>query len=104
MTTVAEIIDSMNTRFDPAAAEGLDITFQFDITDGDTYHLEVKDNTCEISEGAHDDPSVTLIMNSDTMVGLMTGEINGMSAFMMGKVKAEGNMMLATKLNDLFPL
>ena len=37
------------------------------------------------------------------MVGVMSGEMDGMQAFMMGKLRAEGNMMLATKLNVLFP-
>ena len=104
MTTVAEIIDTMKSRFNPAAATGLDIIFQFDISDGDTYHLIVKDSACDICEGAHDDPSVTLIMDSSTLVSVMTGETDGMAAFMMGSIRAEGNMMLAPKLNELFPL
>ena len=103
MTTVAEIIDSMKTRFNVDAAAGLDEVFQFNIEDGDTYHLIIKDDGFNIVDGAHDDPSVTLIMDSETMVGVMSGEMDGMQAFMMGKLKAEGNMMLATKLNALFP-
>ena len=104
MTTVAEIVETMKSRFNVEAAAGLDLVFQFDIEDGDTYHIVVKDNACDIKEGAYDDPSVTLIMDSETMVGIMSGEQNGMQAFMMGKIRAEGNMMLATKLNELFPI
>ena len=37
------------------------------------------------------------------MIGIMTGEVDGMQAFMMGKLRAEGDMMLATKLSELFP-
>ena len=104
MTTVTEVISSMKQRFNPEAAAGLDKVFQLDITDGDTYHLIVENGTCDIKEGASEDPDVTLIMDSQTMVNIMTGEQNGMMAFMSGKVRAEGNMMLAGKLNDLFPL
>ena len=104
MTTLAEIVETMKSRFNAEAAAGLDLVFQFDIEDGATYHAIVKDGTCDIKEGSHDDPSVTLIMNSETMVGVMSGEQNGMQAFMMGKIRAEGNMMLATKLNELFPV
>ncbi len=103
MSTVAEIIESMKTRFNADAAAGLDEVFQFDIEDADTYHLVIKDGNFDIVAGAHDDPSVTLIMDSETMVGVMSGEMDGMQAFMMGKLRAEGNMMLATKLNVLFP-
>ncbi|WP_257296272.1 SCP2 sterol-binding domain-containing protein [Endozoicomonas sp. YOMI1] len=103
MSTPAEIIESMKTRFDSDAAAGIDEIFQFDIEDADTYHLIIKDGSLDIVAGAHDDPSVTLIMDSETMAGVMSGEIDGMQAFMMGKLRAEGNMMLATKLGALFP-
>ncbi|WP_263079285.1 SCP2 sterol-binding domain-containing protein [Endozoicomonas sp. Mp262] len=103
MTTVAETIETMKAKFNADAAAGLDLVFQFDIEDGDTYHLFVKDGSCEVVEGAHDAPNVTLIMDTETMVGVMTGELDGMQAFMMGKLRAEGDMMLATKLNELFP-
>ena len=55
-------------------------------------------------DGSHDDLSVTLTMDSATMQAVMSGKMEGMQAFMMGKLRAEGNMMLATKLNALFPL
>ena len=42
MSTVAEIIESMKTRFNADAAAGLDEVFQFDIEDADTYHLVIK--------------------------------------------------------------
>ena len=103
MTTVADIVDTMKSKFNADAAAGLDLVFQFDIEDGDTYHLIIKDGACDIVEGANDAPNVTLIMDSETMIGVMTGELDGMQAFMMGKLRAEGDMMLATKLNELFP-
>ncbi len=103
MSNIVEVFDRMKDKFNADAAAGLDLVFQFDIEDGDTYHLIVKDGDCQIAEGAHDDPNVTLIMDTDTMKGVMTGEMDGMQAFMMGKLRAEGDMMLATKLSQLFP-
>ncbi|MGI2027915.1 SCP2 sterol-binding domain-containing protein [Endozoicomonas acroporae] len=103
MSTPAEIIESMKSRFNTDAAAGVDEIFQFDIEDADAYHLIIKDGALDIVAGTHDDPSVTLIMDSETMSGVMSGEIDGMQAFMMGKLRAEGNMMLATKLGSYFP-
>ena len=37
------------------------------------------------------------------MQGVISGETDGMQAFMAGKLRAEGDMMLALKLSELFP-
>ena len=63
----------------------------------------VKDGTCALAKGEAADPNVTLIMDKETLVGVMTGETDGMQAFMGGKLRAEGDMMLALKLGELFP-
>jgi putative sterol carrier protein len=101
---VAEIFEKLNANFNPDAASGLDLVFQFNIEDGDNYHLIIKDGTCNLVSGDHDDPSVTLIMSSDTLKGIVSGETDGMQAFMAGQLRAEGDMMLATKLGELFSI
>lgn len=103
MATVANIIEQMNSKFNANAAAGLDLVFQFNIEDADNYHLIIKDGTCSIGEGVNDDANVTLILNSETLQGIMTGELDGMMAFMSGQLRVEGDMMLATKLGELFP-
>jgi Putative sterol carrier protein len=42
-------------------------------------------------------------MDSATLAGIASGETDGMQAFMGGKLRAEGDMMLAMKLSELFP-
>ena len=104
MTDVATTLNNLQNKFNADAAQGMDEVFQFCISDDNDYFIEIKDGACIIETGEHDDPSVTLKMNKDTLKGLLSGEVNGMTAFMTGKVKAEGNMMLATKLNSLFDM
>ncbi|MFO7647828.1 MULTISPECIES: SCP2 sterol-binding domain-containing protein [Halomonas] len=96
-------LDKLQSRFDPQAASGMDEVFQFHFSDAGSHYLAVKDGALEIQEGEHDDPSVSLSMSTDTLKGIMTGEVNGMTAFMTGKLKATGNVMLATRLTSLFP-
>merc|ERR1711974_329594 len=96
--SVAQVFEKLEQNFNADAAQGLDLVFQFDIEDDKTYHLVINDGTCKLHEGAHDDPSVTLIMNSETLQGIVSGETDGMQAFMAGQLRAEGDMMLATKL------
>ncbi|MBZ0330436.1 SCP2 sterol-binding domain-containing protein [Halomonas sp. ANAO-440] len=95
--------DKLQDRFDPQAAKGMNDIFQFHFSDNGSHYLVIKDGSLAIEEGEHDDPSVSLSMSTDTLKGVMNGDINGMTAFMTGKLKATGNVMLATKLTSLFP-
>lgn len=104
MADINAIIEGLKDNFNAAAAEGMDNVFQFNVEDGTNYYVVIKDSQCEIAEGDHDDPSVTLIMNKATLKDVLTGEEDGMQAFMAGKLRAEGDMMLATKLSVLFPV
>ncbi|HBT58782.1 MAG TPA: SCP-2 family sterol carrier protein, partial [Pseudomonas sp.] len=42
MTTVAEITSQMESKFNSAAAAGLDLVFQFNITDDENFNVTVK--------------------------------------------------------------
>lgn len=100
--SVDQIFEKLEKSFNADAAQGLDLVFQFDIEDDKSYNLVINDGTCKLNEGAHADPSVTLIMNAETLEGIVSGETDGMQAFMAGQLRAEGDMMLATKLGELF--
>ena len=103
MTSVADIIEQMKGKFNADAAAGMENVFQFSIEDGDNFYIAINNGELELGQGDHDDPSVTLILSTETLVGVMTGETDGMQAFMAGQLRAEGDMMLATKLGELFP-
>ena len=103
MSNVSDTFKVMGERFDADAASGVDEIFQFDIDDS-VWHAIIADGACQIVEAEHDDPSVTLTMDEDTFKEVMNGETDGMQAFMAGKIKADGNMMLATQLATLFPV
>lgn len=103
MSNVSEIFKKMGERFDADAASGVEEVFQFDIDD-EMWHAVIEDGACVIVEAEHDDPSVTLTMDAETLAEVMSGETDGMQAFMAGRIKATGNMMLATQLATIFPV
>lgn len=103
MSSVAKVIETMQARFNANAAAGLDLVFQFKIEDAENYYLSIKDGTCSLTEGNAEASDVALIMDSATLKGIIKGDIGGMEAFMTGKLRTEGDMMLALKLGDLFP-
>ncbi|NMX58487.1 SCP-2 family sterol carrier protein [Pseudomonas edaphica] len=103
MTDVAKAVEAMKAKFNPGAADGLDLVFGFRIDDTQNFSLVVKNNTCELLEGENPDAQVTLVTDGETMEGIVSGDTDGMQAFMSGKLRTEGDMMLAMKLSDLFP-
>ena len=105
-TNVKEVFDKMPEAFNAGASQGVDAVFQYEITGegGGNWNVIVKDGACQVQEGTHDSPSVTLTMSTETWLGMMNKEINGMQAFMKGQLKAKGNIMLAQRLEQLFQL
>jgi putative sterol carrier protein len=104
MSEAKAVFESMVGRFDADEADDMEAVFQFDLDDADSYHLSILDGKCDMGEGEHDDPTVTLSMDLDTLKDVMSGELDGMAAFMQGKIRADGDIMLATKLTQIFPL
>jgi len=106
MTDVKEVFAGMPGAFNPSAAQGLDVVFQYVITgdNGGNWYVIVKDEACQVQEGSHDSPTVTLTMSAETWLGLVNKELNGMQAFMSGQLKASGDIMLAQRVEQLFPL
>jgi len=106
LTNVKEVFTKMPEVFNPNAAQGLDVVFQFNITgEGEgNWNVTVKQGACQIQEGTHESPSVTLTMSGETWLGIVNKELNGMQAFMSGKLKASGDIMLAQRVEQLFPL
>ena len=97
--------DTLADRFIPAGAKGLNATFQFELSGdgGGTWHVTVADGTMSVSEGAHATPTATIKMKAEDYVQMVNGKLNGTMAFMKGQMKVTGNMMLAQKMQAIFP-
>ena len=106
LETVKEIFETMPKVFAADKAAGVDAVFQFHITgqEAGDWHIVVKDQACQVSEGVHDKPSVSLTLADTDWLAICNGQLDGMAAFMSGKLKASGNIMLAQQIRTLFPL
>jgi putative sterol carrier protein len=99
-----EIFSKMPEGFDRSAAAGLDAVIQFNIEgdEGGDWYAVIKDQACTVSEGVHDNPTLSLRMTDKNWVALCKGELNAVMAFMSGKLKAKGDIMLAQRMPKLF--
>lgn len=105
LTNVKETFDDMPKLFNANAAKGMNVVYQFDITGegGGNWNVVIQEGTCKVQEGNASNPTVTLTMSSETWLAMVNKQTNGMQAFMTGKLKLSGNMILAQKIPEIFP-
>jgi putative sterol carrier protein len=100
MSAATDLLKKLPTAFQPEAAGDTDCTVQFNCSS--PMHIVIKDGTCAAKEGATGAADVTITMDDDDLVSLMKGELNGMTAFMTGKLQLEGDLMLAQRMFGFF--
>lgn len=78
--------------------------FQFHITgdDGGDWAMDCRE--AKIIDGSVDDPDTTLSIDQEDFEAIYQGELNGMQAFAMGKLKVTGNLPLSLKIQTLLTL
>lgn len=83
-----------------AQAAGLQARVKFDFGDEGRVFVDTTQNPPLVS---HDDveADTTLICSLDTFQGFLSGSQDPNIAFMMGKLKVQGSMGLAMKLNAI---
>ncbi|GAB4304709.1 MAG: hypothetical protein Kow0090_20330 [Myxococcota bacterium] len=102
--TVKAIFERMPSAFRAEKAGGVDIVFQYKISGatGGDYFVAVKDNACEVKEGAHPNPTTTLLISDDDFVSLIEGSLNAMQAYTSGRLKIKGDIMKSQLIEKLF--
>jgi putative sterol carrier protein len=102
--TCREAFEQMPSAFNKEAAKGLNATYQFNLSGegGGQWNVLIKDEQCEVKEGAHPSPNITISMAAGDYLDMINGKLNGQVAFMTGRLKISGDIGLALKLQGLF--
>ena len=96
-----EFFETLESRVDPAKAAGLTASYRFEIDGSGTWTVDVDDGKVTVTEnGAEAD--VTISSSSETFLKIANGEQNPTAAYMSGKLKINGDMGQAMKLQKLF--
>jgi putative sterol carrier protein len=96
-----EFFESLETRIDPAKTAGMNNSYLLDIEGAGMWKVDVADGNVSVSEG-ESDADVTLRASEETLQALISREQNPTTAYMTGKLKVEGDMGAALKLQKLF--
>ena len=104
MPTIAEIMQAMPAALVPEKAADVNTVVQFDFTGegGGQYVMRIHDGTCEIKEGSAPDANMTMIVAASDYVDVVEGRLDGVKAFMSGKIKAKGDIMFMMKMQKMF--
>jgi putative sterol carrier protein len=102
---INEFFKQLPSKLDAEAAEDLDAVYQFDLSgaQGGQYVLTIREGACQVKEGRHEDPHVTLSMAGEDCVKVLKGELSGPVAAMSGRIRISGDLGLALQLKALFP-
>ncbi|MAS34293.1 MAG: sterol carrier protein [Anaerolineaceae bacterium] len=100
---LSEMFQQMANNFDASRADGIDATIQFDLSgeNGGLYWVKMANGQAESGEGRVESPNMTLKAAADDWASVVKGDLNPMQAFMSGKLKIQGDMGLAMKLQSL---
>ena len=103
--TVAETFETMEKLFNPAAAAGMNKTIQWNISGDEAgkWAFKIANQTCELITGGVEKPDLTMMMSDKDWLAIAEGQLDPMNAFMTGKVKTAGDMMLAMRIPQIFP-
>ena len=104
-TLLGQVFEGMCAAFVPERAAGQTAIAQWDISSPDgTHTVQVKmaEGQCTATPGAGESPRVTLGLTLPDFLRFVSGQLDGMQAFMSGKLKLSGDMMFATTMQNWF--
>jgi putative sterol carrier protein len=102
--TVSEFMARLGKSFVVEKAAGIDATIQLNLTGAQAanWFITIKDAKVALTEGTTPSPKLTVTADAGDFIKIFTGQLDGMQAFMQGKLKVAGDMGLALKLMNLF--
>jgi len=105
--TVVQLMEKMPSAFIAEKAQGVNALIHFKFTGAEPgdWNAKIADGKVTVAQGAPaDKAAMTLTADSEDYVKLFTGELDGMQAFMQGKLKLGGDLNLAMKLMQMFKI
>ena len=104
--TINEIFTELPDKFNGAAAVGVTKTLQWNITGDEpgVWAFQIVDGAGQLIPGGVEKPDVTFTTSGKNWVSIATGKLDATRAFMTGKLKVAGDMTLAMKMSQFFPL
>ncbi|KAF7994823.1 hypothetical protein HCN44_004295 [Aphidius gifuensis] len=101
---IENIFKAIKANISPELVKKTAAVYQFNLTgdESGTWFIDLKNGNGSFGKGQpSQSPDATLTMDSKNFFGMFTGKLKPSTAFMMGKLKIDGNLQTAMKLEKL---
>ncbi len=94
--------ETLPDRASPERTAGINKTYRFEIDGAGSWTVAVTDEGAEVTEDGGGEVDATVSTSEETLEKLVKREQSPTTAFMLGKVKVDGDMGAVMKLQKLF--
>jgi putative sterol carrier protein len=104
--TIEQMMERMPKAFIPEKAGNTDVTIQYQLSGAEPgdWLVTIRNGACTVQKGTGENPTMTLIADSQVYKDMIMGKIAPMKALMEGNLKLQGNLTIAMKLMEYFKL
>ncbi len=99
--TAKEFFEALPGKVDSEKTAGMTGSYVFDIEEVGQWTVAVNDGAVTVTDGAGV-ADCTITASEETLLKIARGEANPTTAYMTGKLKIQGDMSAALKLQKLF--
>jgi putative sterol carrier protein len=104
--SIQDLLDRLPGLFVPEKAAGIDAVVQFNLSgdNGGKWFVTIRDQKCSVSSGEAAQPRLVFSASAQDCLDVFTGKLDGMRAYMSGRLKLSGDIGMAMKLTSFFDL
>jgi putative sterol carrier protein len=98
--TAREFFKSLESRLNASGPGDMTGVYRFDIGGAGSWRVDLANGKAEVTE-SNEGGDCVVSMNENVFLRVLSGDQNPMTAFMMGKIKVDGDMGMVMRLKDL---
>ena len=101
--TPEQFFSEMPTRVDKEKVKDINATYQWKLSgdNGGDWYAKFNNGDVDVQKGEAESPNVTIVTGAQDWMDIVNGKQNAQMAFLTGKLKIQGDMSLAMKLQNL---
>ncbi len=102
--SIEDWIKRLPEAFIPEKAAGVDTKIQLHLsgTGGGDWFMIIQNQKLTVEPGIVENPRLSVSGNAQEVLQILSGQMDGMRAFMQGKIKLSGDIGMAMRMANMF--